>query len=241
MRVNRFLARSGVASRRHAEAFVRAGRVRVNGTILTDLSTQIAEGDVVEVDGKRVDLPQMPAVLRYHKPRGVLCSHADPHGTHFIYDDLPAIPGLFSIGRLDQDSEGLLLVTNDGAYAQRVAHPSFETEKEYYVLLDRPLEHDDARALIRGVKRNGVVYRADAIRPHVPRSEEQAILPDWPRADDGAPLYSVLLHEGKKREIRHLFAAKDYTVKRLVRIRIDAVMLWGLAPGAYARLEGRQT
>ncbi|MDD7592966.1 MAG: pseudouridine synthase [Peptoniphilaceae bacterium] len=239
MRINRFLARSGVASRRKAEDLVREGRVRVNGRVTTDLATQVEACDSVEVDGASIVLPAETVVFRYHKPRGVLCSHEDPHGGALIYDDLPKVPGLFSIGRLDKESEGLILVTNDGAFAQEVAHPSFETEKEYVVLLDRFLMASDRARLLRGVCVDGVCYHCDAIRLHRPTAEEGALLPDWPTPDQKAPLYSVLLHEGKKREIRHLFQSAGYRVDRLVRVRIEDVRLDGLAPGEYARWEGR--
>ncbi|HEX2517859.1 MAG TPA: pseudouridine synthase, partial [Chloroflexota bacterium] len=134
LRLQRILSRSGVASRRHAEELIAAGRVQVNGRTVRELGTRAdPEVDVVTVDGVRVRPPDAATYLALHKPPGHITTADDPQGRPTALDLAPADPGLFPVGRLDMDSEGLLLLTTDGEWAQRVLHPSYGCTKEYLV------------------------------------------------------------------------------------------------------------
>lgn len=240
MRINRYLARCGIASRRKAESLVLSGRVTKNGEIVHNLATDVQSCDQICVDGSTVTILSEPILLAYHKPRGRICSHHDPFGAPIIYEQLPKEQGLFSIGRLDGDSEGLLLITNDGKLAQRIAHPSNETEKEYIVVLDRPFTLSDANILLRGIRVEGTVMRMDAIRPFISVKEDgvwERVLADWPPTCTSSHIVRVFLHEGHKREIRRLFAKLDYQVLRLIRVRIGSIRLEGTLAGEYRRIE----
>ena len=240
MRINRYLARCGIASRRKAEALVLSGRVTKNGELVHNLATDVKSSDQICVDGSVVALLSEPILLAYHKPRGRICSHHDPFGAPIIYDQLPKEQGLFSIGRLDNDSEGLLLVTNDGKLAQRIAHPSNETEKEYIVVLDRPFTRSDANILLRGLRVEGTVMRMDAIQPFISVKEDgvwEQVLSDWPPTCTSSHIVRVILHEGHKREIRRMFAKLHFQVLRLIRIRIGSIRLEGTLAGEYRQIE----
>ncbi len=236
MRINRYLARAGVASRRKSEELIREGRVFCNGKPVETLSTMIEPGDRVVVDGKDIQPPKQTSTYLYHKPRGSLCSHFDPHGGRLIYEDLPDEPGLFSIGRLDRDSEGLLLVTNDGAFSQQIAHPSANTEKEYLVVLDRALDEKDRLRALRGIHDGKEVYHPDRIWIFHQREASDHQIPDWPPDREGASILHIVLHEGRKREIRRLFHRLGYEVIRLIRVRIGSLRLGTLAPGEWIPL-----
>lgn len=243
MRINRYLARCGVASRRKAETLVRDGRVTKNGEIVRELSTTVEEADRICVDGEMVSLLSERLLLAYHKPRGLVCSHHDTFGAPLIYEQLPQNKGLFSIGRLDRDSEGLLLITNDGNLGHRVAHPSTETEKEYITVLDRPFTITDAETLTRGIQVDGTLMRMDAVQYYVANANDalwERVLPAWPPSVAPSCVVRVVLHEGHKREIRRLFRALHYRVRRLIRVRIGRIILGDLLPGAYRPLDGKE-
>src|SRR5581483_2426542 len=149
MRLNRFLASAGLGSRRGCEDIIRAGRVVVNGKICTDLATQISPGDFVKVDGRKVRSQESLHIL-LHKPRGYLCTARDERERRTIFDLLPKNwPRLFHVGRLDKESEGLLILTNDGELSLRLTHPRYKIEKEYVVALDRLLADEDRERMLR--------------------------------------------------------------------------------------------
>jgi len=213
MRLNRFLALAGIASRRGAEAFIRDGRVSVNGKICTDLSTQVAPADHVKVEGRPVRAKEFVYIL-LNKPRDFLTTRNDERSRKTIYDLLPSkLPKLAHVGRLDKESEGLLLLTNDGELALQMTHPRFKLEKEYLVTLDRELEMADVPKFRKGV------YLAEG------RARFDAVFKVNPQQ------IRVILTQGIKRQVRRVFAALDYNVKRLQRIRIGALTDKGLRPG----------
>ena len=149
MRLNRFLAAAGVGSRRKCDELIAAGRVTINGRVCTDFSAQPAERDHVKIDGKLVH-PEQRMTIALHKPAGFVSTRNDPHARDTIFDLLPRkFPRLFNVGRLDTQSEGLLLLTNDGDLAQQLTHPRFKIEKEYEVMLDRPWNPEHAQKLMR--------------------------------------------------------------------------------------------
>lgn len=219
MRLQKFLAQAGVASRRAAEDLILAGRVCVNGVCVRELGTRVEpERDAVTFDGRPVGLRAFEWVA-LHKPRGYVSTRHDPQGRPTIYDLLPPDLGrLFYVGRLDADSEGLILLTNDGDTAHRLLHPSYQVEREYEA--DVAGEPGDAvlRQLLQGVELEDGVARAVRIE----RSGRQRLL--------------LTLTEGKKREVRRMLAAVGHPVRRLRRTRYGTVALGALAPGEWRRL-----
>ncbi len=228
MRLAKFLARAGVTSRRKAEDLIRAGRVRVNGQVVTELGFKVdPERDRVEVDQRRVRLPSR-VYYRFYKPRGYLTSLKDPHGRPTIATFLKALPaGVFPVGRLDRDSEGLLLLTNDGDLAQRLLHPRYQLLRVYRVWLSKPPRED----LLRRFQKEGLEIEGRRVYP-----EE---IKFWGRRGREW-VYQVKLREGRKREVRRIFAAAGSRVKRLVRIQFGPLRLGDLKPGEIRPLKPKE-
>ena len=222
MRLNRFLAAAGVGSRRHCDELIAAGRVSINGKTCTDFSAQPDARDHVKVNGKLVHVAA-PLTIMLHKPAGFVSTRRDPHVRDTVFDLLPAkFSRLFNIGRLDAQTEGLLLLTNDGDLAQRLTHPRFKIEKEYEVTLDRPWDPVLAPKLMRGIfldDRRAKIAQIHSISPTCLR---------------------VVLRQGINRQIRRMFEAVGHRVKRLVRIRIGPVRLGDLARGHWRALTKRE-
>lgn len=221
VRLHKYLADQGVASRRHAETMIREGRVTVDGQE-AEIGQKVTPGtSEVRVDGRLVGRrPKKRIVLALNKPRHVLCSHDDPHHDRTIYDLVPppwAGQRLICIGRLDKESEGLLLLTNDGELAQRVSHPSFRVRKRYRVELDKPFDPADSRKMLNGITWEGERLRVERVIPQRPPAPVNQI--------------EVHLEHGKKREIRRLLYALGYDARRLQRYQIGGYRLRGLAPG----------
>lgn len=213
MRLNRFLAAAGVGSRRKCDELIAAGRVRINGTVCTNFSAQPNERDHVKVDGKFVHL-ERALTIALHKPAGFVSTRNDPQARDTIFDLLPPkFPRLFNIGRLDAQSEGLLLLTNDGDLAQRLTHPRFKISKEYEVTLDRQWNSTHAQKLLRGIFLDG--QRAQIAQLH----------------PIGPTRLCVVLRQGINQQIRRMFYAIGYDVKRLMRVRIGNLRLGDLPRG----------
>lgn len=213
MRLNRYLAAAGVGSRRQCDELIAAGRVTINGQPCTNFSAQPTVRDHVKVDGKLVHV-DLPITIALHKPAGFVATRRDPHARDNIFELLPAKFGrLFNVGRLDAQSEGLLLLTNDGELAQRLTHPRYKIDKEYEVTLDRSWDAALASKLSRGIFLDG--QHAQIERVH-------AITPTKLR---------VVLRQGINRQIRRMFEAVGYRVKRLVRVRIGNLRLGDLPRG----------
>jgi len=220
IRLQKLLANAGVASRRRAEDLIVAGRVRVNGVVVTELGTRVdASTDRIEVDGVEVRHRETDRVwIALHKPPGYLSSRGDPHGRPTIYELLPPeYRGLFYVGRLDYDTEGLVLLTNDGDRAHRLQHPSFRVPRVYKVEVQGRVEDAVMRTLLQGVE----------LEDGPARVLEAEVL-------DRGPARSrlrVTLAEGRKREVRRLFAHVGHDVMRLTRIRYGPIELGALEPG----------
>jgi 23S rRNA pseudouridine2605 synthase len=220
LRIQKFIADSGLCSRRAAEALIVAGGVYVNGQ-KASLGQKVEPGtDKVSVNGKPVRAQAQPKLaLVMHKPRGVVCSNSDPHAEQTIFDLLPrewARLRLFCAGRLDKDSEGLVILTSDGDLAHKLMHPSNLVVKRYYVSLEEPFPAGRLRQLLRGVVIEGEhlkVERANLVNP---------------QPDGGSTQLDVHMHHGKKREIRQLFTALGFEVRRLRRYQIGALRLKGI-------------
>jgi 23S rRNA pseudouridine2605 synthase len=222
VRLNRFLAAAGVGSRRHCDELIAAGRVTINGKVCTDFSLQPGQRDHVKVDGKLVRLaPALTIML--HKPAGFVSTRKDQHARDTVFDLLPKkFSKLFNVGRLDAQTEGLLLLTNDGDLAQRLTHPRHEIDKEYEVTLDQPWDPALAPKLLRGIFLDG--RRAKIVRLH-------SVSPTRLR---------VVLRQGINRQIRRVLVAVGYHVKHLVRVRIGNLRLDDLPRGQWRSLTKRE-
>ncbi len=228
-RLHKALARAGIASRRHAEELIAAGRVRVNGKTVTAMGTQVdPENDRILVDNQPVAIESKVYYL-LNKPRGYISDRDESSEYKTALDLVPDGRRLFAAGRLDLNSEGLVLLTNDGELANRITHPRYEHEKEYLALVmgvpdDRTLER-----LVRGVLYEGEWLRADQVERAARRQE-------WGEAGRDQTWLRIILHEGKKRQIRHMCAALGHPVVRLIRIRIGPLVLGDLKPGEFRKL-----
>lgn len=217
-RLQKVLAHAGVASRRRAEEMIVEGRVQVNGEVVRQLGTKVnPRRDVIQVDGRPLGKPERPMYILVNKPRGVLSAARDSRGRKTIVDLVPARSRLYPVGRLDLDSEGLMLLTNDGALALRLAHPRYEHEKEYRVLV-AGVPDEAALARLRG----GVGLEGGWTRPAQVEVEKS----------DGNTWLRMVLREGRKRQIRRMVEKVGYEVLRLIRVRMGPLRLGDLPPGA---------
>ncbi len=222
MRLNRFLAAAGIGSRRHCDELIAAGRVTINGQTCTNFSAQPGERDHVKVDGKLVHA-ERPLHIILHKPAGFVSTRKDPRARDTIFELLPAkFPRLFNVGRLDAQSEGLLILTNDGDLAQRLTHPRYKIDKEYEVTLDRAWDAALTPKLLRGILLDGERARIAHFRPRTPTR------------------LGIVLRQGINRQIRRMFEAMGYRVERLVRTRIGNLRLGDLPRGHWRPLSKRE-
>jgi 23S rRNA pseudouridine2605 synthase len=230
MRLQKFLSRAGVSSRRAGERLIREGRVRVDGQVVTELGTRVdPETSVVEVDGERVRLSP-PRWIALHKPPGVLCSRGDPEGRRTIYDLLPEGPAreLFYVGRLDYLSEGLVLLTNEGDVAHRLLHPSGGTRRRYEVVVAEPVPGDLARRLLEGVELEDGLAAADSA----------TLLPGGqPGEGKRERRLLMTLTEGRNREVRRMLSVLGVTIHTLRRVAMGPIELGALRPGGWRDLE----
>jgi 23S rRNA pseudouridine2605 synthase len=223
MRLQRWLAACGVASRRASERYITDGRVTVNGRVVTELGTKVdPERDEVRVDGERARASQRRIYVALNKPSGVVCTASDPAGRPRAIDLVQVPARLFPVGRLDAESEGLLLLTNDGDFAQRVTHPRYEVPKVYRVVV-KGEPAPDALAKLR----EGVWLAEGKAAP-----AEIRIL----RQTRQLTTLALTLREGKNREVRRLLARVELAVKRLMRVRIGPVILGTLKRGQWRTL-----
>ncbi|MBP3344751.1 MAG: rRNA pseudouridine synthase [Clostridia bacterium] len=223
MRLNKFLSNSGVASRRKCDEIILEGKVAINGKVVTELGTTINEKkDKVTVEGKLIKLPSSFVYIKLNKPKGYACTANDEKGRKTIYDLVKCDERLFSIGRLDYDTEGLIILTNDGDFANKVAHPRYEMEKEYRVTAEGEINVSELAVLRKG----GVV---DGERMPAAKVE-------WLSFENGFTKLSVVINEGQNRQVRRMFEAIGHAIKLLKRVRIGAVKLGGLSRGEYKDL-----
>jgi 23S rRNA pseudouridine2605 synthase len=218
LRLNRFLAAAGLGSRRHCDELIAAGRVTINGRACTNFSTQVEPADHVKV-GNRLVRPAEALTIVLHKPAGFVSTRRDPQATDTIYDLLPAkFSRLFNVGRLDAQTEGLLLMTSDGDLAQRLTHPRYKVEKEYEVRLDKLWQPKLVEKLREGIFLDGKRARLTRVRQF------------------GPTRLRVVLHQGMNRQIRRMFYELGYEVKQLVRIRLGGLRLGEMPRGSWRPL-----
>lgn len=223
LRLQRYLAACGAGSRRACEDLIREGRVSVNGSLVTEMGVTVEPGqDTVCLDGRTVE-PQRRVYLAVHKPLGVLCTSRDPQGRRTVLDLLPAYgERLYTIGRLDADSEGLILVTNDGDLAHLLMHPRHHVHKVYEVWSSKPMAATQQRRMTDGLWIDGEAMRMVSLRES--------------SRDAQGVRYRVVLAEGKKRQIRRMFREAGCKVVRLIRTHLGSVSLGNLAVGQHRPL-----
>ncbi|QSI02540.1 rRNA pseudouridine synthase [Treponema ruminis] len=220
VRLQVFLAHSGVASRRASEKIILDGRVAVNGVIVTELGTKVSGKDKITVDGKPVFLEEQKRYVLLNKPLGYVCTQSDEKGRPCAVDLLREkySERLYNVGRLDMFSHGALIFTNDGDFAAKLSHPSAEIEKEYIVESSLPLPRYLAEDFRRGVRVEGVFYKAKDVQ------------------EVNSHKMRVVLVEGKNREIRRVFENAGVAIRNLCRVRIGSVELADLGPGEFRDL-----
>ena len=227
MRLNKFLSAAGVCSRRKADQLITDGQVEVNGKPVTELGSVIDEKkDVVKVGGREVRLPLSHVYIKLNKPKGYVCSESDDKGRKTIFDLVKTEQRLFSVGRLDYDTEGLILLTNDGEFASRITHPSHMIEKEYVATVVGPMKESEFAVLRKGVVENGNRMPSAKIKPI--------------SFDGKVTKVSVIIDEGQNRQVRRMFEAIGREIKLLKRVRIGGVKLGGLKRGEFKDLRAEE-
>jgi 23S rRNA pseudouridine2605 synthase len=225
-RIARRLARAGLCSRREAERWIAAGRVTVDGVKLTTPALLVTDKSRIVVDGKPLPSADRTRLWRYHKPAGLVTSHKDPQGRPTVFERLPGeLPRVVSVGRLDLNSEGLLLLTNDGALARKLELPANGWQRRYRVRIHGKPEPEQLAALVRGVTIDGVRY--GSIKVALDRQQ-------------GANAWlTVALNEGRNREIRRVMQHLGFSVSRLIRVAYGPFQLGLLEPGQVDEVPAR--
>lgn len=241
MRLNKFLASCGVASRRKCDEIILSGQVQVNGQAVRNLGVKVDEKkDVVCHAGKTLQLPSKFVYIKLNKPRGYLCTSSDDRKRKTVFDivKIPSVR-LFCVGRLDYDTEGLLLLTNDGAFAESMMHPSFQVEKEYYCTIEGEIKESELAVLRKGVVIDG--QRLPGAKVAVLSVQDE---PSSHKNLDGKihkrTKLSVIIHEGLNRQIRRSFEAIGKKIVLLKRVRIQKITLGGLSRGEFRELSEKE-
>ena len=221
MRINKYLARSGVAARRKAEEHILAGKVSVNGTVVRDLATDIdPEHDIVKIGGKGITLPNHVYYV-LNKPTGYTTTRSDPHAKKTVFELLPEDSSLITVGRLDRETSGLLIITNDGEFAQNLIHPSKKIEKVYAATLKSNISDADIEKFTSGIRLSDGMAKFTKINLLTPRS------------------VIVSIEEGRNRIVRRMFEGLGNEVQSLKRIRIGAIKL-DVDEGKYRKMTERE-
>ena len=221
-RLQKILSRAGIASRRAAERLMAEGRVTVNGEVIREMGTKAdLATDDVRVDGVRVKPPERPVYLLLYKPKGYVTTRHDPEGRPTVMDLVPPVAGLFPVGRLDVTTEGVIILTNDGDFAEHIAHPRYEVPRVYQAKVRGVPERETLARLRRGVTVEGERLSIDQVR--VIESDNNSWL-------------ELTLHEGKHHEVKRILEAVGHPVSKLKRVALGPVTLKGLAAGEFRSL-----
>ena len=228
MRLQKYLADAGIASRRKCEQLIEEGRVKLNGAV-AEMGMNVSDGDVVTLDGKRVRVNNERVMIAFYKPKNVICSNAEDEDRKKVTDFFKELPyRLYTVGRLDYDSEGLILVTNDGDAANRLMHPRYGLSKTYNVLCSGRFTDAEIHALASGVMlEDGMTAPA---RVKLLRE-----------TDNGNTELSITIHEGRNRQVRRMVAAVGHDTLRLVRVSIGKLTISGLKSGQWRFLSREET
>lgn len=222
-RIAKAISSSGLCSRRNAEKLIAAGKVKVNGELIPTPAFLVDDQHIIEVSGKRINLPQQPRMWIYYKPVGLITTHNDPEGRQTVFDNLPGLPRVISIGRLDINSEGLLLLTNNGELARKFELPSNRFERIYKVRARGNIIASMLKTTKQDIKIDRIIYHIDSIK----------LL----KSNKSNSWYEVILHEGKNREIRKIFKYFGLEVNRLIRIKYGPYLLGDLKPSEYSEVD----
>ena len=223
MRLNKFLSSCGIASRRKCDEIILSGVVSVNGKVIKELGVSINEKkDKVFYEGKELFLPSSFVYIELNKPKGYACTANDEKGRKTIYDLVKTDERLFSIGRLDYDTEGLIILTNDGDFANKVAHPKYAIDKEYHVTIEGDIKESELAVLRKGVVIDG---------ERMPSAKVEFL-----SSDDKFTKLSVVINEGMNRQVRRMFEAIGKSIRLLKRVRIGKVKLGGVKRGDFRDL-----
>ena len=227
MRLQAYMAKCGVGSRRSSEELIAQGRVMINNKTVREMGVKVGPEDIVQVDGETIELVEKKYYIALNKPKGYVCTNYDPNETLYAREliGMRDMDLLFHVGRLDKESNGLILFTNDGQFGNAMMHPKYVVEKEYIVKLDRPVEIEDLNKALDGLY-------IDMPRPY--RIKRYDLIPRTKQ------FIKVTLTEGKNREIRKIFSFLGYDVKSLTRIRIGCVELGDMEPGEWRNLSAKE-
>ena len=226
MRLQKYMAACGIASRRACEQLILQGRVSVNGETITHLGTQVEEKDIVVFDGQQIQPSEKRVYIMLYKPDKVISTANDPEGRKTVLDLIETKQRLYPVGRLDYHTEGLILLVNDGDAAYHLTHPKFEIEKEYLVVIAGGIEREEILKLQSGVIIDGIKTAPCKIK----RCD----------ATEHTTSLSVILHEGRNRQVRKMFEAVGKNVLHLTRIRHGELVLSGLKPGQWRYLNAEE-
>lgn len=224
-KLSKFIAESGVSSRRGATELVKSGAVKVNGTIVTQPFYEVQEKDAVKVNNKLLK-PQEKHYFLFNKPQDTICTLSDPQDRHTIAHFFKHITQrLYPIGRLDRNTTGLIIMTNDGELAQKLSHPKYEIPKTYTVTLHRPITQEDIDKLLKGFKLHDGFMKVDEIKVLSKQTQKTVM---------------VTIHSGRNHIIKRLFGALKYFVKKLDRSNIAELSKKGISVGAYRKLTSKE-
>ena len=224
MRINKYLASCGICSRRKAEELIISGKISVNGTVVTELGTDILDTDVVTYNGKKVSLEENKVYVMLNKPKCYICSLKDEKDRLTVLKLTKGVKErIFPVGRLDYNTEGLLILTNDGDFANSIIHPSKHIEKTYEVKTKYPLTNKELASIRKGVVYEGVTYMSAKITPSIKQEDEMY-------------LTKITIMEGKNHEVRNIFASVNHKVYNLRRTKIGSLTLGDLPMGKYKML-----
>lgn len=224
IRLQKYLAMANVASRRASETIITEGRVSVNGNVITELGTKVSLSDEVKVDGVKVNVASKKYYIMLNKPTGYVTTAKDQFGRETVFDLVKDIPDrLFSVGRLDYDTEGLLILTNDGDFSQKISHPSHNTDKTYHAFISGSLTREEYFRLKNGVEiEDGIITSKANVK--VLESEKNS------------SLVEITIHEGRNRQVRKMFDAVGHRVLGLKRVSVSGVNLGNLPLGKWRHL-----
>ncbi|HOQ76007.1 MAG TPA: pseudouridine synthase [Thermoclostridium sp.] len=227
MRLQKYLSRCGIASRRHAEDMIREGRIKVNGVTVTEMGTTVSPGDLVECDGEPVAPGEKPVYIMLNKPAGYVTTVSDPEGRKTVMDLTDGVnERVYPVGRLDYDTEGLLILTNDGDFAYRNTHPKHQVSKTYIAEVEGEPSRETLQKLRDGVMLDG--------RPTSPAKVELI------RQKKRCAVLRITIHEGRNRQVRRMCEAVGHPVRSLKRVAIGGLRLGSLKPGEWRYLSAKE-
>lgn len=227
MRINKYIASSGVTSRRKAEDLVLAGKVKINGKVVSNLATDVKETDQVTIEGKPIHTAENFVYYKLHKPKGYVSTVNDDKGRKTVMELMRGVhTRVFPVGRLDYDTEGLLLLTNDGDLSNILTRPKSEVEKVYYATIEGTITKDEVKTLSSGVEIDGYKTKPCSV----------VVMSETPNQTKLA----ITITEGKNRQIRKMLEAVNKTVTFLKRVQIGEIRLGGLSRGEYAQLNSKE-